>query len=234
MVGGRDPQGPVGGLYGIPNAPDLPVEELLPIHDFAAVVQLQAPEPLSAEGGHEEVAFILPTPALDRGPAVVLPGFDPVDLIPGASAELARVESSLRVPSEPLHVAVAVGIDGVAGERVVRWNGTIGLYPQDLASQRVPVLGVPGLSCVARAHVEHPVGAELAPTPVAIRVGGDARQYGLRALAHAEPYDPVVYPGRVVGVDVAVILVVGGDGDAEKPTLARATFRQRLDLLNVA
>src|SRR5829696_8067745 len=111
MVGGRNPQGPVGGLYDIPHAADFSVEEPLPIHDLAAVIQLQAPEPLSAEGSHEEVAFPLGygpfdhdlrparggprgqadvdgvalggerlAPALDRGPAVVLPGFDPIDL----------------------------------------------------------------------------------------------------------------------------------------------------------
>ena len=45
--------------------------------------------------------------------------------------------------------------------------------------------------------------------------------------------DPVVYTGRVVGIDVAVILVVWGDGEAEKPALARATLRQRLDLPNI-
>jgi len=79
-----------------------------------------------------------------------------------------------------------------------------------------------------------PSGPNLILPPIVIRVGGYARQYGLRALAHAEPYDPVVYPGRVVGVDIAVILIVRGDGDAEKPTLTRATLRQRLDLLDVA
>src|SRR5215217_1951500 len=102
-------------------------------------------------------------------------------------------------------------------ERVVRWDRARWFYPQDLTSQRAPVLGVLRISCVARTHVEHAVRAELDPTPVVIRVGGDARQYRLRLLAHAEPYDPVVYAGRVVGVDVAVILVVRGDGDAEKP-----------------
>ena len=30
---------------------------------------------------------------------------------------------------------------------------------------------------IARAHVEHAVGAELDPTPVVISVGGDTRQY---------------------------------------------------------
>jgi hypothetical protein len=38
------------------------------------------------DGDGVDVALILATPALDCGPVVVLPGFDPVDLIPGARA----------------------------------------------------------------------------------------------------------------------------------------------------
>src|SRR5215211_2994785 len=122
VIRGRDPQGPIGCLNNIPHAADLAVEELLPVHDFATFVQLQAPEPLSTQGGHEEIALpwwdstidqdlcaarrgfrgrpdsygiyvslIRAAPALDRGPAVILSGHDPVDLIPRVLAEFARV-----------------------------------------------------------------------------------------------------------------------------------------------
>src|SRR5918998_4513669 len=206
VIGGRDPQGPVGGLNDIPHAADLAVEELLPVHDLIPLVQLQAPEPLSAQGGHKEVSFplrdspidrdlrparggfrgrpdgdgvyvplILTAPALDRGPAVVLSGFDPVDFIPRVLAELARVEPSPGVPGEAFDVAMAVGVDGATGKGIVGRNGTVGLYPQDLTPERVPVLGVPGFSGVAGGHVEHAVGAELDPTPVVVRIDRDAR-----------------------------------------------------------
>src|SRR5215207_1053879 len=261
VVGGRDPQGAVGGLRNVPDAADLPVEKLLPVHDLTPIVQLQAPEPLSPQSGDEEVTFplrdgpvyhdlrptrggfigrpdsngidvplVLRTLTLDLGPAVVLSGFDPVDLIPRVLAELTRVEPSLRVPREPLHVAVAVGVDGVARERIVGWDGTVGFYPQDLTLKRVSVLGVLRIPCVASGHVEHPVGSEFDSTPVVIRIDRYARQYGLGRLASAESYDSVVYLGRVVSVDVAVVPVIWRDGDAEQPALARATLWEGLDL----
>ena len=257
----RDPS---GACTDIPHAAHFSVEKLLPIHNIAPVVQLQVPEPLSAEGGHEKVAFplrdgpfdhdlrpargglrgrpdgdgvdvalVLSTSALDRWPAVVLPCFDPVDLVPGARAELAGVELS---PPSPTRAPPRC--DGRRSRRGCRGTGC----PEGwnrlalLSESYLPGSSGPGsslISCVARAHVEHAVRAELDPTPVVIRVGGNSRKYRLGILPRYGTLRPGCLPGRIVGVDVAVILVVRGDGDAEKPALARATLWQGLDLLNV-
>jgi hypothetical protein len=125
---------------------------------------------------------------------------------------------------------VAVGVDGAFGKRVVLGDGAVRLDAQDLAPERAPVLGVTRVARIARAHVEHPVGPELDPTPVVIRVDGNAREYGLGPLARPEPDHAVVPLGRVVGIDVAVVLVIGGNGDAEQTSLARPSLGQGLDL----
>src|SRR5829696_7025873 len=177
-----------------------------------------------------DIPLILAPLAFDLGLAVVRSGLDPVDLVPHVLPELARVQLPVGVPGQTLHVAVAVGVDGVAGERVVRRDRAVRLYAQDLASERVPVLGVPGSPRVARTYVEHAVWSELDPTPIVIRVDRDAREYGLGLLARPEPDHAVVPLGRVIGIDVVILLVIGRDGDAEQPALARPSLGQGLDL----
>src|SRR4029453_243053 len=68
------------------------------------------------DGDGIHVPFVLAALALYLGPAVVLPGLDPVAPVPRVQAELARVQLPLRVPRQSLHVAVTIGVNGVAGE----------------------------------------------------------------------------------------------------------------------
>src|SRR5829696_819381 len=186
------------------------------------------------DGDGINIPLILAPLALDLGPAVVLSSLDPVDLVPRVLPELARVQLPISIPGQTFDIAVTVGVDGIAGERVVRRDGAVRLYAQDLASERVPVLGVPGIPRVARTYVEHAVWSELDPTPIVIRVDRDAREYGLGLLAWPEPDHAVVPLGRVIGIDVVILLVIGRDGDAEQPALARPPLWQGLDLPDFA
>src|SRR5918994_2362735 len=182
------------------------------------------------DGNGIDIPLVLASPAFDLGPAVILSGLYPVDLIPRVLPELARVQLPVSVPGQTFDVTVSVGVDRVAGKRVVRGDGTVRFYAQDLAPERALVLGVSGVSRVARAYVEQAVRPELDPTPIVIRVDRDAREYGLGLPARPEPDHAVVPLGRVVSINVVILLVIGGDGDAEQPALTRPALGQGLNL----
>lgn len=80
----------------------------------------------------------------DLGPAVIGARRDPVDLVAAARAMLAGPELPLPVEGQALRVAVAVGPDhpaGAAGKGVAGRRRPVAGQPDDLAMQRVEILG---------------------------------------------------------------------------------------------
>jgi hypothetical protein len=67
-----------------------------------------------------------------------------------------------------------------------------------------------------------------------VRVHRDADEDRLGLLAEPETHDPVVFRGRVVGVDEPVVLVVWREREAQQPALAGAVGGERLHLLGLA
>ncbi len=104
-------------------------------------------------------------PLLQR-PPVVAALDDPIDLLPAEVAHVAAVE----VPGDAVEleapgVAESVRPDlsqlaGLAGERVVGWDGAVLVDPQDLPVRTVQVLSVRAVAVVTDCEVELAVGAE--------------------------------------------------------------------------
>src|SRR6266511_89725 len=104
--------------------------------------------------------------ALTDRPAVVEAWFDQVQLVRGAGAELRLPQPALRVPGDPLGVAVAVAVDA-GTERVARRRRSGLGDPQDLAVERGKVLGKVLLLRVTGGGVQETVGAERDPAATA-------------------------------------------------------------------
>ena len=135
----------------MPEAPSLPLKKRLSFCCGPFVANLEPPEALAAQSRHEEVALPLrdraafedrrsarrgfarserrdrisilglAALALYLGPAVVAARDDAVDLVETVLTELAGVELASGVPRQALHVAVSVGVNRTARERVVFW-----------------------------------------------------------------------------------------------------------------
>ena len=88
--------------------------------------------------------------------------------------------AALRVPGKALRVAVAVGEDRRAGERVIGGDAAVRCQAQDLAAERAQVGGERRLEGLAGGHVEH-----------AVRPEGDAAAVVEKAARHAADDDPV-------------------------------------------
>src|SRR3954466_4078972 len=112
--------------------------------------------------------------AFDDRPAVVVSLDDEVELVPGVLAELAGIHVPVAVPAEALHVAMSVGPDRRAGERVARRRLARGREPQDLAAQGAAALRAVALAALAGPGVQHPVRSERDPAPVVDRPLRDA------------------------------------------------------------
>jgi hypothetical protein len=229
-------------------------EQLLVVDDRPGL-ELEAPQPLAAEGGDEQVALPLRDGAVVEdhrtrpgrlgwlgdegridvavvagctghlGPAVVAARLDPVDLVVDVGAELGGPQLTVGVPRQPLHVAVAEGVDRRARLGVVVGDLAVGGDPQDLPGERRGVGRERGLAGVAGGDVEQPVGAERDPAAVVdagLRDAGHHR-LGIRVVVQPEPHHPVVLPGGEVGVDPRP--VVGVDGQTEQ-----SAFPGRVDV----
>ncbi len=167
--------------------------------------------------------------ALRVGPAVVGSRLDHVQLVPGVLAELRGEQPLFAVPGQPLHVPVAVRVHGGVGEGVAGRGLAVRGHPQDLAAEGLLVLRQPRVAALARARVEHLVGAERDPPAVVDHALGDAPEDRVRRaqlpargllLVVQHAHDAVVGGGGVVGVDHVVGGVAGGERDAEEAALA--------------
>src|SRR5205814_9571299 len=114
--------------------------------------------------------------AADRRPAVVRARDDEVDLVMAAVREevrgsvLGRVEGAgVEVPRDALHVAVAERPDRRAGERIVRGDAAVLVYPERLPSRRRGALRVRAVFGVAGRDVELSIGPE-PQAPAVVRV----------------------------------------------------------------
>src|SRR5262249_17467484 len=100
-----------------------------------------------------------------EGPAVVLAGFDDIDLVAAAGTVEARgpvlglkLEPRARVPVETLRVAMAVGKNRRSRKRIVGRDRAVGVQAQRLASERLQVLGDLPRRRVAGGRIELAVG----------------------------------------------------------------------------
>lgn len=157
--------------------------------------------------------LLAPHGALDLGPAVVAPGLNDVELVPGLLSELRGVHRPGVVPGDALGIAVPQGVDQRPGEGVVRRDLPVGGHPEDLARQGLGVLRAAGIGGVPGRRVQHPVGAEGQAAAVVVVRGGDAVQdrlgrpegEGTRVPGDRQAHDPVVGVGGVVGVEERVV-----------------------------
>ena len=162
--------------------------------------------------------------ALVQRPAVVAALVDAVELVPGAVAELAGPQLAGVVEGEPLHVAVAHRPHRRPRQRVAGRGVAVGGDPEDLAGERVAVLGELLLAGLARGHEQVAVLGEEQPAAVVDEAVGDAGEHRVggaeAAVGVLHPHHAVVLRGADVGVDQRVRVVRRGRGQAEQAGLA--------------
>jgi len=210
----------------------------------ARPAQRDLPQPFAAKRGHPQAAGgdrgprrrslvrwpgefgigVLPAAgSLDDRPAVVAAPRDPVDLVKAVLAEFGGIHPPGTVPRHALNVAVPVAPDESA-ERVT-WRGPASRgHPQDLAAQRIPVLGQAGFGVLPRGRPQHAIRPEGQPPPVVDGGPRDAGDHGIgrpdQAARIAEPHDAVVGGGAEVHIDQPVPAERRGHRDPEQPALA--------------
>src|SRR4029077_4558194 len=145
--------------------------------------------------------------SLDDRPAVVAALLDPVDLVKAVLAEFGRIHPSGTVPRDALNIAMPIGPDERA-EGVTRCGTAIRGHPQDLAAQRIPVLGQAGFGVLPGGRPQHAIRSEGQAPPVMYGGARNAGDHGIQrsdqAIRIAEPRDPVVGGGAEVDINELV------------------------------